>query len=166
MAFSPKSDPQRGRLYRMEEREFNGHARHTLAETHLRNGLKALCRRLKISAPKLAIRRIDKSNVCGAYSPSLCLIELHPKMGKNAWTLAHELAHHVIAVHDPKNQFQDHGPEFVHVFVILLDVMRLVPRIAMEPVLRKYRLQSQPIPVSARPTQKKPRTRKARSASL
>ncbi len=64
------------------------------------------------------------------------LICLNPAGGRNAITLAHELAHHVNWCQG--YQFPYHGPRFMRVYIQILDNMRLIPAAGMRSIARKY----------------------------
>ncbi len=136
MAKTTDKDPQQKRVYRMERLELSGHLRHRMALCELRKMSRALCRRYRVPVANVVAR--NERGFWATYDYETGLVCLNPQGGRNAATLAHELAHHVAYVLHPGAQ--DHGPTFMKYYVEMLDSLRLVPAAGMRAIARKYRV--------------------------
>lgn len=136
MKKSPKSDPQRSRVYEMERHAVANHLHHKMSERDLRTTLRALSEAIDVPQPKLQIRRMGNDYV-GDYTIESSLIRVDAKLGMNLRTLMHEYAHHVHQQHTYKGE-PAHSPRWVRIYFQLLDMTRMVPIEGMLAVARQY----------------------------
>ena len=123
-----KRDPQQHKVYGLE-RELIGLALHTTCHReHLRTVLAHACRKYKVPAPKLVFVR-ENNKIFGSSNNGVITLNaaFH---GCNLFTLLHELAHHLT---DFKYEgAEDHGVEFVRIYMDLLNRYRVLPRDAFK----------------------------------
>lgn len=130
---SVEQDPQREVLYAMEFRELRGQWRGVTAKRKtLLRYVRMVCRLYGIKRCSVRFRTIDSR---GSYLNGV--VTLDPVWGRNAITLAHELAHHVTEARFPDAK-QDHGPRFVRVYGEVLHIMRLMPLDGFKIMCRKH----------------------------
>lgn len=125
-------DPQQDQLYALEYEEFRGHCRHVMPLKKLRLWARRIC--AQFGVPRVKIRVWSVRGRGGSYKD--CSIHLDPGCGRNALTLAHELAHHLTAVKNPRAQ--DHGATFCAYYAAILDGFRLVPIAGFKAVAKRY----------------------------
>lgn len=120
------NDPQRRRVYAMERREFRAHLLHCVALKALRSAARRVCTNANVPQVRVYVRAFRGSGGeywCMADEPAR--IYLHPKVGRNFMSLAHELAHHVAWIKSPRSD--PHGPTWMWWYAAIMDAMRLVP---------------------------------------
>lgn len=134
---SPADDPQRDLVYAMELRELSGHGVHRVAWGDLKRVAAMVSRRFGVVQPVLRSKRMTRY---GWYDsvPSPVIV-LDSERGRNYLTLAHELAHHVIASRHGLRA-QDHGPSWVKVYAQILHALRLVPIAGTRAICRQYKV--------------------------
>jgi len=119
-----KSDPQRHLVYSME-REICGWAVYAHVELDdLQRIADYVCRRYRVKRVGIAIENRGKERVFGWCSDNT--IHLNADYhGDNTAVLAHELAHYINDQLSPDGE--SHGPEFVHYYGEILDMLNLFP---------------------------------------
>lgn len=126
-------DPQKQALYDMEAREFRAvWFRVKQPMSYLRSLARSLCKMYDVPNVALVSRRLHGH--AAEYDFESCRVVLNAKgdingssgNGRNVFTLAHELAHHIVW-HRHGNRAQDHGPMFVLVYGQLLSSLRVLP---------------------------------------
>lgn len=130
------SDPQQDKLYTMEYEELRGHCRHTLPLKKLRRWAREICTQFNV--PPITIRIWKRKGYDASYETDYHGIQLDPSNGRNALTLAHELAHHLVAMKNPRAQ--DHGPTYCAYYAAILDGFRLVPIAGFKAIAKKYKV--------------------------
>lgn len=135
-ALSPKSDPQRDRVYRMEHKELAGHYSHKVTQRSLRLVTKLLCKVYDLKRPTVIVRA--ESDYRGSYDPETTVVRLDPQQGRNYLTLCHELAHYVVHQQNPKAH--DHGPTWMRVYTAMLDAVGIMPKEGMRVLARRYKI--------------------------
>lgn len=128
------ADHQRLRVYAMEYRELRGHRAQKLPMRTARKWVKAACR--KYGVPQVTIRVYERRGCGGSYGDNQ--IQLDPTGGRNGLILAHELAHHFVA--HLAWRAQDHGATFMHYYIALLHIWRIVPADGMRAICRKHKV--------------------------
>lgn len=131
-----KADPQRDRLYAMENRAFRSQYLHKIGVRRLRKMLKTLCRQSGLPVIPLKVYPIPKFYGFFLTLSTGCSISLCSRRGANFMTLCHEFAHYYTAVYFPKAQ--THGPQFVGVYARALEAAKVMPRVAFEAAARHY----------------------------
>jgi hypothetical protein len=126
------NDPQQHAVYAMEAEEFASHCNHTLPLLTLKKWARQTCRLFKV--PSVTIRVYAIRGRGGGYTEGR--IQLDPSCGRNALTLFHELAHHIVRSKHPRAQ--DHGPLFCAYYAWLLDAWRLMPRAGFRAAARRH----------------------------
>lgn len=138
MADSPKSDPQRNRLYRMERDCLKGWDAGQMTVPQIKRWVKRVARMYGVPVPGITIKDIGRYS--GEYWDGRITLSTQKNSGKTVLTLAHEMAHHIHEqLGDPEND-EAHGLEFVTCYVHLLHVMQLVPALAMQVICSTYKL--------------------------
>lgn len=135
MTDSPRSDPQREQVYKMESDEFGRHAHHRASRKLLQGWLKEMAKLLSVPAPKL------RFGDCGAqygavYDSNNHTITMSPRGGPCLLLLCHEFAHYFVFLTQPT--VPDHGPAFCLTYMTLLDAMRLVPEEGFRAAARRH----------------------------
>ncbi len=132
-----RPDPQRDRLYEMEGAEFSCIRKHKAELRDLEKFTQVLCELAGVPVPKLVILKHARRDFAAqyVYEPPYA-IEMDPQEGVNASALAHELAHHITWILNPRAE--DHGPLFVLRYGQLLDLMRLLPLAGFRAICRKH----------------------------
>lgn len=133
---APIDDPQRERVYEMEDSELRGHYAHHASRKRLKRALNALCRDAGIPKAILYVRRFKTR--CGYYEPFNRIIELDSEEGANYLVLCHEFAHHATWCKSPNAT--DHGPTWMKWYAWAADTVGLVPIAGMRAVARKYKV--------------------------
>lgn len=135
-----RRDPQQERVYQWEN-DWVQWNKSTETLTSLRAVIRAACRMYGLKVPPVV-----KQHDGGKYAWSLSgvkgkrdVISIQAKSQKNVATALHEAAH-IIADSIFKDTVQDHGPEFLGVYMTLLERTHVAPREALHATARKYRL--------------------------
>lgn len=136
------SDPQRASVYRMERREFRGLWRRVKIPLSYRQRCAKLIFRL-YGLPPIPVRSGRNKGFCGLFwhSPDPTeqpCIDLCPDTGQDLLNLAHELAHYMTWVRNPRAQ--DHGPTFMKHYMLICASLRLVPQAGFREAARRYGL--------------------------
>lgn len=137
-----KDDPQQNKVYKLEANDLIAKTRHTMLLPELRRIARDVCDTAGVPMPKLCIRRYRQKgwvlyavywHPFGNFGGS---IWLDPKRGKDLASLLHELAHHIVAIKNPRAR--PHGATWVKVYAKLLDAYKLVPLANMRSLCRQY----------------------------
>ena len=132
----PKADPQCQGLYWLEA-EFNGwwglvrSPRSTLLDLTT-----DVCKYYKVDPPKVVISRRKGVKLDGDYLHSV--ITLYAGRGDNPCVLIHELAHHV--TDEFYDDTENHGPEFMAIYMHMLDRWAFLPHEEFRRLAKKYKL--------------------------
>ncbi len=131
----PKTDPQRDDVYWLEA-EFNGwwhHVRSTRIQ--LLDYVTRVCKYYGVDEPRIVVSR-KQGGHDGDYLHGV--ITLAAGRGDNPGVLLHELAHHVTdSLYD---DVPAHGPEFVAIYMHLLDKMCILPHEEFRRLAKKYKV--------------------------
>lgn len=143
MRRSPKSDPQREQLYRMEKRGLPGLSRCQFTRKDHATLTRELCRAFDIDQPQIALT--PATNFAGLYVPGdegEARIYLSTKYasGRSPMTLVHELAHHVVYRADPDEHLAPHGQEFVGIYGDMLSMAGLIPWSGWRSLCESYKV--------------------------
>lgn len=128
------ADSQQQRVYDMESYAFWGHTHHKMPLKQLRATADQICQRLGVPKVTVTIRRWERCHA--SYGDGA--IQLDPDKGRNALSLAHELAHHVTHHQHPRAAL--HGPTWARCYGRLLDALYLVPFDGFKTVARRYKV--------------------------
>lgn len=121
-------------VYAMERLEFGGHWKTQIPRKIAKRWIRQACRNLQVKKPALVFKTLRGCR--GLYDPNTSAIHLDPGWGRSALVLLHELAHHITCMKYPKAA--DHGPRFMLVYAILLDMTRLVPMAGTRSACRRH----------------------------
>lgn len=131
---SPLNDPQRHRVYTMEHECFGGAQRAPIQLKHARDLAKIACKSWKVPAARVAFGGIPEGSEAVWFNPNLICLT---RGRSSVFSLVHELAHH-IQFHIAKGEYEDHGPQFVGIQMLTLDLLQLMPIALMETACRTY----------------------------
>lgn len=133
------ADPNKAAVYRMEKREFAGvwlHVKQPMK--YLQRRANAVCRMYQVPPVQLRSRKVVAG--CAEYLADAREIALDPNArvtSRNLFTVAHELAHHVVWTRHG-NRAQDHGPMFVLVYGQILSSLRCCPMPGWRAACRRH----------------------------
>lgn len=130
----PKADPQQADVYWLEA-EFNGWWRMVRStRSDLLDLTTAVCKYYGVDEPKVTLSRKEAKHD-GDYLHSEITLYKH---GQNPGVLIHELAHHITdwLYLDVEN----HGPEFVAIYMHLLDKWCFLPNEEFRRLAKKYKV--------------------------
>ena len=136
-AYKRKVDKHAKRVYDFESACFNAWARHVTSVHQLRVMSKLTCEHFELPPVPLELLS-PRSPDRGVYDDDLPLISLCPKQGRNAFVLAHELAHHYCYEKHPRAT--DHGPTFVRALGEILAFLGVMPIESFRAAARKHGL--------------------------
>lgn len=132
----PKADPQRSDVYWLEA-EFNGWWPLTRSPRPvLLDLVTAVCKYYKVDEPKVVISRQKGVKHDGDYLHGE--ITLYAGRGDNPGVLLHELGHHI--VDELYESVENHGPEFMAIYMHLLDKWCFLPNEEFRRLAKKYKL--------------------------
>lgn len=133
MARSPKCDPQREEVYGWEKKFGTLWYMHGMTYKDARMLLGLMCKRYGVPPPRF--KSVEDAPYTAAAHGDV-LIEVNRSKAKpTALLVAHEAAHvicHASGIFKP-----DHGPEWLGIYIDLLDHYRILPRCMTEPSARK-----------------------------
>ena len=135
---SPKSDPQRNLVYRMESEAIGGRMYLTLTKRKILSLIKNLARNYSI-AP-VPVRFTDMTSCAAMWEPPGVITFGAKTTSRDLLTALHEFAHHLHYVIEPLDTHQGHGPEFMCCYMSVLDTVRFIPIEAMAAVCDKYKI--------------------------
>lgn len=132
---SPSCDPQRERVYAMENTFMASHMHYAKADMRtLRRVSRAACELYGVKPPTLIQGR--NKRIAGQYDSVLEAVWLF-KRGMNSAVLLHELAHHIDdAAFD--SYAAPHGPRFAAIEMDLLDKLKVLPSDAFRLLARRF----------------------------
>ena len=135
----PRSDPQRDNLYWLES-EINGWWAHSSATTReLESLLVFVCKHYNVEAPRLKVVRRRSWKDTAEYDPDREEIILNRcREGANAMVLCHEATHYLTDCF--YTGVQSHGPEFVAIYMHLLDHFCFLPHRCFRLIAKTHRL--------------------------
>ena len=139
-----KHDPQRRRCYHME-RKFDGGSIYTKTARHCLEAIVThACNKFKVPRPKLVVGR-RKEKFMGYCDEDRIYLNswFH---GDNTQTLLHEVAHWIVQHDFEEEDYENHGPEFMAVYMHLLDAYRILPAFAFRKFAREYELKIARLP--------------------
>lgn len=132
-----KSDPQRHKVYALERMMIGQSVNTRCTRDHLRSILAHACRKEKVPVPPLKfVHKPDEKIFGWTIAPPLEIILNSGFHGCNTFTLLHELSHYIADMRYEGHH--DHGPEFVKVYMRLLDRYRIIPAYAFKVMLEKH----------------------------
>lgn len=141
VARSPKSDPQRNKVYRMENEAIGAQRYQALHRTAIGQLVRSVCRNYRVPCPRLVWKDLG---IWAAewVEPGEIAFNTRRKMARDMLTVTHELAHHVhfhLAGAAEKTH-EPHGPEFMAVHISILDTCRMIPVVGMRAVCDAYKI--------------------------
>lgn len=128
------SDPQRELVYAMERLEFGGHWRHKLTMKWAKRWVRHACKHFCVPHASIIVKCVRGSRA--EYDSDTHTLELDREWGLNGLVVLHELAHHITYCKHPRAA--DHGPTFMLVYALLLDMARLVPIAGTRAACRRH----------------------------
>jgi hypothetical protein len=131
---SPLNDPQRHRVYTMEHECFGGAQRAPIQLKHARELAAIAAKSWKVRKPRVMFGGIPDGSEAVWFGPNLICLT---RGRSSVFSLVHELAHH-IQFHIAKGEYEDHGPQFVGIQMLTLDLLQLLPIALMETACRTY----------------------------
>lgn len=135
---SPKSDPQRNLVYRMESEAIGARMYLTLTKRKIISLLKTLARSYRV-AP-CVVRFSDMTDYAASWQPPNVITFGAKTTSRDLLTALHEFAHHLHYVIEPRLSQEAHGAEFMCCYMSVLDTARFVPVEAMAAVCKKYKV--------------------------
>ena len=144
---SPKLDPQRNRLYKLEREFIGSSVNHVVSKANLKDIADHVCRYYKLKSVKIIV--VDQPwepalGWCESWSinngaPFNFVIHLNRGYhGASAQVLLHEVAHYIVDSfwqgHEP------HGPEYTAVHRHLLSKYRILPDICYDVLAKKHNI--------------------------
>lgn len=136
---SPKSDPQRNLIYRMESEAIGGRQYLTLSKPKIVSLIKSLSRAYHIAAP--AVRFNDMTAWAADWRPPGIITFGKKITSKDLLTALHEFAHHLHYLIEPSDAHTGHGPEFMCCYMSVMDTMRFIPVEASAAVCDRYQIE-------------------------
>lgn len=131
-------DPQAHRVYRFES-ALCGNMVGAVSEEFLLQILKSACRTWRVKPPNLEIVQ-SKERLYGWIVDADDTIYLNAREnGNNVPTLLHEVAHHI--VYAKGYSVDDHGPEFMWIYIELMEQFKILPREAALVLCQKYNIE-------------------------
>lgn len=124
------NDPQQKRLYEWETGWLDWN-RTTLRMPALRKIVARACRKYGVKPPAV---RAHRGKMWSTYDPLKRSVTFERSQRNHAVAL-HEAAHHILYVLTDEaeiDEFEDHGSEFLGVYLWLLNEFKIAPRIALE----------------------------------
>jgi hypothetical protein len=135
---SPKCDPQRNLLYRMESEQIGGRTYLVLTKRKIISLLKNLARTYHVEP---CVVRFTDMTGCAAHWEAPNVITFGAKAtSRDLLTALHEFAHHLHYLIEPSNDQAAHGPEFMCCYLSVLDSTRFIPIVAMTALCDKYKI--------------------------
>ena len=123
-------------LYALED-EFSGACAHSTATRLQLEGLAAeVCAYYNVDVPTIRFINTRRDTHVAWYDHEIVLNRA--REGANGMTLLHELAHYLIDVF--YTDVAHHGPEFVAIYMHLLDRWKYLPNKCFRLLAKKYRL--------------------------
>jgi hypothetical protein len=135
---SPKSDPQRNLVYRMESEAIGARTLLTLTKPRIVSLLRNLARSYHIAPCK--VRFNDMTAWAADWQPPGIITFGRKTTSQDLLTALHEFAHHLHYVIEPCDTHAGHGPEFMCCYMSVLDHVRFLPVVAMAAVCDKYKI--------------------------
>lgn len=129
-----KKDPQQYRAYRWEN-ELTSWAGAHATPAQLRRVVKKCCRMYRVPVPRvhcLTKNQRDGKRYTSEYDPNGHVIRIRPRH-YDLCTAVHESAHAITDwLFGIWTENKPHGPEWLGVYMVLLDRLKIIPRIALE----------------------------------
>lgn len=136
MAKKRRPDPQCKRVYKWTWQWFDWNRR-TLTDKEVKAVIKKACEVWDIHQPRF-IGFCPKKAPCSVYNDDDQSLRMLPDHCNPA-TVLHEVAHHIVHVR-LGTKYQDHGPEWLGVFLDLLVAFHVAPEDALVSSLKHRRL--------------------------
>ncbi len=143
-----RRDPQSSRVYVMERHYVGVCVYHTVTKANLQIVADHVCRYYRVEPVKIDTyvdtRAGADMSICwwsedeNGHHDTHKIVLNRAKHGANVTCLLHELAHHI--VHSIYVNIEGHGPEFVGVYMHLLDKYRVMPSCAFRALAKKCRV--------------------------
>jgi hypothetical protein len=123
-------------LYALEE-EFSGHCDHSTATKHTLDAIAiAVCSYYGTDVPNIRFINSRRNTHAAWYDGEIVLNRA--REGANGMSLLHELAHFL--VDEFYTDVEHHGPEFVAIYMHLLDRWKYLPNGCFRMLAKKHRL--------------------------
>ena len=125
-------DRQKDALYAWES-TFRSFDERTLTREETREVIRCCCRRYGLKPPRVRFMPEHKSEMSFLLGKVITMNYYHC----NHAVACHEAAHYILASLDHDEEAEDHGPEFVCLYLDLLIEERVAPRSALEASLEQ-----------------------------
>lgn len=141
VAASPKSDPQRSRVYRMENEAIGGRHYCQLSDLEIMARARDVCELYGV--PQAKVSWSDLGRWAAEWKGGDIRLNRNKVTSRSILTILHELAHHV---HwglggEASTQQENHGPEFMGCYMSILDTSRIIPVVGMRAICESYRVE-------------------------
>lgn len=132
------ADPQRFRLYRMENEQIGARNYLELSRKNLGSYVRSMARAYRVPMPKLAFKNLGPW-AAEYQNPNLMTFG-YKRTSRDLLTAAHEFAHHLHywLTHGGSEIQEDHGPEFMSCYMSILDTSRFIPVEGMRAICDKH----------------------------
>jgi hypothetical protein len=134
----PQYDPQRERVYAMEREIIGMCVHHSAKRADLIGIVEHACKYYGVPVPRLVITNRPDKTVFG-WTDHKKIVLNRGYHGANTPTLLHELAHWIVDQFDPLH-IEAHRPQFVGVYMHMLEKYRLMPEAGFRSLAKKYKV--------------------------
>lgn len=128
-------DPQAERVYDMENSVVRAWRSHATSIAKLKRMAREVCTRYDVPIVTIELMS-SKNGMLGRYDYDHDVIELCEREGRQAFVLAHEIAHHV--THKLHPRAADHGPTWARHYINIVAFLGVMPKNAMLAMLREH----------------------------
>lgn len=134
----PQYDPQRERLYSMEREIIGMAVHHGAKRSELLTVVEHACKYYGVPPPRLMVVNRPEQPVFG-WTDTKKIVLNRGYHGANVPTLLHELAHWIVDSFDT-SRIEAHRPQFVGVYMHLLEKYRLLPEAGFRSLAKKWKV--------------------------
>jgi hypothetical protein len=132
-------DPQAHRVYRMEACIDGGTVSHTAPQEFLSKVAAKAARTWKVKKPKIHYVNLPRAYWNGEHDSDVGITLNRGRHGQNLMTLLHEMAHWIVGQKD--YAVESHGPEFMWIYIELMEQFNLMPRVCSLELCRIYNVE-------------------------
>jgi hypothetical protein len=129
-------DPQAHRVYRMEACMDGGTVEHQAPLAFLEKVAAKAARTWKVKKPKIILVDLPRAYWNGEHEHGVGVTLNSGRHGQNLLTLLHEMAHWIVDCRD--YAVDSHGPEFMWIYIELMEQFNLMPRVCSLELCRIY----------------------------
>lgn len=135
---SPKSDPQRNLVYRMESECIGARSYQSMSRKNITRLANGICSVYQLRRVKFVYKNLGKW-AAQWVPPNTVELNTCKRTSMDFITITHELAHHLHASFGAHIELQQsHGPEFMACHMNILDTCRGIPICAMRVICKEY----------------------------